>query len=125
MNLNTRFFTEHNYQHRLPARGYRSPLSFRSGPILHTPRSSFNRTNRYESFLPPVITGQGHYDGEKPFHRNDFANNVLFVAKQKLAGILHDQTTKTYDRNESEQKARRLTEKTKQQVLSAKVINCI
>ncbi|UJR22547.1 hypothetical protein I4U23_025596 [Adineta vaga] len=118
MNLNSRIFAAHNHQHRQPTIGYRSPSHPQHGAVTNTMRSSFERTNRYESFLPTVTTRHGSMDGPKPFYRNDFANNDLFVAKQKLASILHNQTTMNmhlYDRNESKQKTPRSTTKYKQQ----------
>jgi hypothetical protein len=121
MNLNTQLFSVYDHCQRQPNVGYRSPANNRQhqqASILKTIRSSFARTNVSESFLPSITTKNGSNDGYKPYRRNDFANNHLFVTKHKLARLFLEQSTMDirtrsdlihlFDRNEQEQKNRRI-----------------
>ena len=111
MSLNTGFFAAYNHRRK-------------QVKIVHTKstRSSIESTHVSESFLPSISTVS---DGHRPYRRNDFANNHLFIAKQQLARIFLDQPTmniqsKTdlvhlFDQQGPKQKSRRLS-KTKRQV---------
>lgn len=91
MNLNARFFATHDHRHRRPTAGYRSPLHEHVSMANGT-RASLLRTQEHESFLPVINGRSGADDGQKPFYRNDFANNHVFVAKHQLANILRNQS---------------------------------
>ncbi|CAF3826916.1 unnamed protein product [Adineta steineri] len=118
MNLNTRFFTTYNHRQRQPIIGYRSPLYHPHAPILKNRRSSYERLNASESFLPAITTMNSSDDGHNPYYRNDFANNHLFITKHKLARIFRNQLPMNIqsnnddlylvDRNEFEKKNSRL-----------------
>jgi hypothetical protein len=62
--------------------------------VLHSARSSIESTNGNEAFLPSISSTVMRNDGHRPYRRNDFANNHLFIAKRKLAGILLGQSTR-------------------------------
>ena len=54
-----------------------------------------------ESFLPSIPTSSNSNDGHRPYRRNDFAHNHLFIAKQKLARIfLNQPPTDVQSRND-------------------------
>jgi hypothetical protein len=114
MNLNTGFFAAYIYRRKKPTVGYRLPLSF---------SKSTQNSNSSESFLPSITTSNN--DGHRPYRRNDFANNHLFVAKQKLARIFLNQSAMNiqskgelihlFDQHEPKQKNRGIN-KNKRQV---------
>ncbi|CAF3518040.1 unnamed protein product [Rotaria sp. Silwood1] len=59
-------------------------------------RSEIESTNGInESFLPLISTGNGNSDSHKPYRRNDFANNHLFIAKRKLARVFLGQPSRS------------------------------
>jgi hypothetical protein len=93
MNLNTGFFPHRRKQQ---TDGYRVPLNNQQHhhtSFLQSARSSSECTNGSESFLPSVTNVNSSTDGHRPYRRNDFANNHLFIAKRKLARLFLDQTT--------------------------------
>lgn len=57
---------------------------------LHSARSSLLNENANDSFLPSLVSINVHQDGHRPYRRNDFANNHLFLAKKKLARVFTD-----------------------------------
>jgi hypothetical protein len=85
MNLNTGFFAAYNQRRKQTTVGYRLRLNNQHA------RLSIENTNGSEPFLPSISTINGSNDGHRPYRRNDFANNHLFVAKHKLARIFLDQ----------------------------------
>jgi hypothetical protein len=123
MNLNTGFFAAYNQRRKPPSVGYR--LSLNNHHTEKNARSSVESIHGNESFLPSINTANGRHDGHRPYHRNDFANNHLFIAKQKLAGIFLDQPSldnpsrndrlHLFDQHEPKQKHRRIN-KNKRQV---------
>lgn len=86
MNLHNGYFPPHAYRRKTSNTAYHFPLTHRSA--LQSARSSQETTNGNESFLPTISTSVVHHDTHRPYRRNDFANNHLFLAKRKLAGIL-------------------------------------
>jgi hypothetical protein len=128
MNLNTGYFAAYNHRRKQANVGYRSPCT----AFSKNTRSSSENTNYSESFLPSITTNNGGQDGHRPYRRNDFANNHLFVAKQKLARIFLDQPTMSiqakselihlFDKHEPKQKYRRIN-KNKRQVENISIKN--
>jgi hypothetical protein len=97
--MNAGFFAGYNQRRRQPIVSYR--LALNNQHITKSARSSVESLHGNESFLPSINTVNSGNDGHRPYRRNDFANNHLFVAKQKLAGIFLDQpTTNIQSRNE-------------------------
>jgi hypothetical protein len=62
--------------------------------LLQSARSSVESTNGNDGFLPSISASAVRNDGHRPYRRNDFANNHLFIAKRKLAGILLGQPSR-------------------------------
>jgi hypothetical protein len=91
MNLNTGYFAAYNHRRKQANVGYRSPCT----AFSKTTRSSSENTNYSESFLPSITTNNGGQDGHRPYRRNDFANNHLFLAKRRLAGIFLGQPSRS------------------------------
>ena len=88
MKLNTDFFLA--YQQ---AKVVHPPaVKKRQIPPMNTPWSMENSQGN-ESFLPAIKSSPRNNDGYRPYRRNDFANNHVFVAKQKLARVFLDQPT--------------------------------
>lgn len=92
MNLNTDFFAAYQFRHQQAKVVYQLPLKKPQQSSTNTPWSMEN-SHGNESFLPSIKTVQRLDDGYRPYRRNDFANNHLFVAKQKLARVFLDQPT--------------------------------
>jgi hypothetical protein len=93
MNWNTGYFAAYNYRHKQPTIDDHSSLHSQHTSFSKNLRSSIESINGSESFLPSIMTGNGNNDGHRPYRRNDFANNHLFIAKQKLARIFLNQST--------------------------------
>jgi hypothetical protein len=96
MNLNSGYFPIHNYRRKQTTPSFNLPFNNQQkhhhhAASLSSARSSIESAYGNESFLPLISNGISH---NKPYHRNDFANNHLFLAKRKLAGILLGQPTK-------------------------------
>jgi hypothetical protein len=51
------------------------------------------KNNLYKSFLPSIRNAHHNEDGYRPYRRNDFSNNHVFTAKQKLAHVLLERPT--------------------------------
>ncbi|CAF1450206.1 unnamed protein product [Rotaria magnacalcarata] len=117
MNLNTGYFAAYYCRRKQANAYYRVPLN-----TQQQPKSSFVKYERSsvedftDSFLPSIPTAKDSNDGHRPYRRNDFANNHLFIAKNKLARVFLDQPsmktqstddlTHLFDRYEQKQKNR-------------------
>ena len=91
MSFNTGFFAAYNHRNKPSMVSYRLPLNNQQhhhASLMKSTRSSMDNPQVNESFLPSI---NGNNDGHRPYRRNDFANNHLFVAKQKLARFFVDQ----------------------------------
>jgi len=125
MNLNTGFFAAYNQRRKQANFGYCLPLNNPHASFLKNARLSIESINGSESFLPSITPINSSNDGHRPYRRNDFANNHLFVAKHKLARIFLNQPTMNiqsksdlihlFDQQEPKQKNRRIN-KNKRQV---------
>jgi len=125
MNWNTGYFAAYNYRHKQPTIDDHSSLHSQHTSFSKNLRSSIESINGSESFLPSITTGNGNNDGHRPYRRNDFANNHLFIAKQKLARIFLNQSTMNiqskndlihlFDQHKPKQKSPRIN-KNKRQV---------
>lgn len=97
MNLHSGYFPPHGYRRKGLNNAYHFPLTHSiphpSATSLQSARSSLESAPCNDSFLPAISTAPVH-DTRRPYHRNDFANNHLFLAKRKLAGIFHEQPTR-------------------------------
>ncbi|CAF1102711.1 unnamed protein product [Rotaria sordida] len=96
MNLNTGFFAAYCYRRKQPTVEYRVPLNSQQHQhslLLRNAQSLIDITNGSESFLPSIPTAKDSNDGHRPYRRNDFANNHLFIAKHKLARVFLDRPT--------------------------------
>ena len=94
MNLHSGYFPPHGYRRKGMNNAYHFPLTqSNSASSLQSARSSLESSTGNDSFLPSISTATVH-DSRQPYHRNDFANNHLFLAKRKLAGILLEQPTR-------------------------------
>ena len=121
MNLNTGYFAAYNQRHKRATIAYRLSLNNQQQQqhlaYLKSARSSSVESK--EPFLPSITTANGNQDGHRPYRRNDFANNHLFVAKQKLAKFFIDEPTVNiqpkgdlihlFDQQDPKQKYRRST----------------
>jgi hypothetical protein len=125
MSLNSGYFPLHNYRRKQTSTSYQSSSNNQRTASLRSARSPMENTHGNESFLPTISTPAVRNDGHRPHHQNDFANNHLFIAKRKLAGILLGQKTRNlqstsdlihlFDQPESRQKKQNLLRQ-KQQV---------
>jgi hypothetical protein len=118
MNLNTGYFAAYNQRHKRATLAYRLSLNNQqhTSYLRSSRSSSVESFNGKESFLPSITTTNGSQDGHRPYRRNDFANNHLFVAKQKLARFFLDEPSMNiqsksdlihlFDQHESKQKHR-------------------
>lgn len=98
MSLHTGFFPSYGHRRKQTIGGYRLHLNNQQhhpASSLPSARSSADNANTSESFLPSIVTMNAHQDGHRPFRRNDFANNHLFLAKRKLARVFLAQPTKS------------------------------
>ena len=87
MNWNAGFFPAFNHRRKPPlVSSYRLPAHYNHASILSTSHAS-------ESFLPSIGPVNGRDEGHRPYRRNDFANNHLFVTKQRLAQVILEQPT--------------------------------
>lgn len=97
MNLNTGFFAAYNHRRKQQNVGYHLSTPTPTTISKSARSTSVESTYTNESFLPSIKTSNNNNsnrnqrDGRRPHRRNDFANNHLFVAKQKLARIFLDQ----------------------------------
>lgn len=96
MNLNTGFFAAYNHRRKQQNVGYHLSTPTPTTISKSARSTSVESTYTNESFLPSIKTSNNNSnsnqrDGRRPYRRNDFANNHLFVAKQKLARIFLDQ----------------------------------
>ena len=91
MSLNTGFFAPYSHRRKQPTTNYLLPLSNQHPLLPKSSRPPTESRSVVESFLPSIPTSDGRSDAHRPYRRNDFANNHLFLAKQKLAGIFLDQ----------------------------------
>ncbi|CAF0913540.1 unnamed protein product [Rotaria sordida] len=91
MNINTGFFPPYGYRRKHTTGAYNLSLNNQQhhhASVVQSARSSIESTNgNNESFLPSISTINGNNEGHKPYRRNDFANNHLFIAKRKLARV--------------------------------------
>jgi hypothetical protein len=94
MKANTGFFSPHTYRRKQTTTTF--PLSLNNQQHHHASslHSAHSTNDVNESLLPLISTGIVHNDGHRPYRQNDFANNHLFIAKRKLAGIFLGQPTK-------------------------------
>jgi len=126
MNLNSGYFPPYAYRRKQTTASFNLPLNnHHASTSLLSARSSIESSCVNESFLPSISNVNNHNDGHKPYRRNDFANNHLFIAKCKLAGIFHRQSTRNlqatselihlFDEQEPKQKRQNLN-KYKRQV---------
>lgn len=97
MSLNTGFFAAFNQRQkqttivqRIPIKHHHPPLS---SYLKSSRSSSVENSSAKESFLPVISTANGKQEGHRPYRRNDFANNHVFVAKHKLARLFLDQSS--------------------------------
>jgi hypothetical protein len=122
MSLNTGYFPPYAYRRKQTTASF----NYHHAPTsLPSARSSIENSNVNESFLPSISNVNNHNDCHKPYRRNDFANNHLFIAKCKLAGIFLGQPTRNlqatselihlFDEQEPKQKRQNLN-KNKRQV---------
>jgi len=101
MNLNTGFFPHSNRRkqtkssYHLPFNNQQQQHHHHASSSLQSASSSIESSNGNESFLPSISNSIVHNDGNRPYRRNDFANNHLFLAKRKLAGIFLGQPTRS------------------------------
>ena len=86
MNWNAGFFPAFNHRRKQPLVPYRLPAQYNHASIVSTSHAS-------ESFLPSIRPANGQDEGHRPYRRNDFANNHLFVTKQRLAQVILEQPT--------------------------------
>ena len=94
MSLNTGFFAAFNQRHKRTTIVQRVPLKHPPTSYLKSARSSSVESScGKESFLPVISTVNGKQEGHRPYRRNDFANNHVFVAKYKLARLFSDQSS--------------------------------
>ncbi|CAF3678067.1 unnamed protein product [Rotaria sp. Silwood1] len=120
MNLNSGFFAAYYYRRKQPTAEYRVPLNsqqHRHTSLSRSAQSLIDMTNGSDSFLPSIPTARDSNAGHRPYRRNDFANNNLFIAKHKLARLFLDQPATNiqstndlvhlFDPYESKQKNRR------------------
>ena len=97
MSINTGYFPPYGYRRKNRTAAYQLPLNNQQhhyASSLQSARSSTESTSGNESFLPSIATAIGDNDDHKPYRRNDFANNHLFLAKRKLARIFLGQPTR-------------------------------
>jgi hypothetical protein len=95
MNLNNGFFP-HGHRRKQTSISYQFPVNnHRHGASLQSARSSIESATVNESFLPRISSSMINTDGDRPYLRNDFANNHLFLAKRRLAGIFLGQPTRS------------------------------
>ncbi|CAF3324560.1 unnamed protein product [Rotaria socialis] len=119
MNLNTGYFAAYYCRRKQANAYYRVPLNTQQQPkssFVKSERSSIEDLSFIDSFLPTIPTTKDSNDGHRPYRRNDFANNHLFIAKNKLARVFLDQPaiktqssddlTHLFDRYEQKQKNR-------------------
>ncbi|CAF3494199.1 unnamed protein product [Rotaria sp. Silwood1] len=99
MNVNTGLFPPYGCRRKNSTAAYHLPLNNQQHhhvSALQSARSSIESTNGInESFLPLISTGNGNSDSHKPYRRNDFANNHLFIAKRKLARVFLGQPSRS------------------------------
>lgn len=93
MSLNTGFFASFNQRHKRTTHVQRLPISQQTSYSKSPRSSSVDSSTGKESFLPSITSANGKNDGHRPYRRNDFANNHVFVAKHRLARLLLDQST--------------------------------
>lgn len=119
MSLNTGFFAAFNQRHKRTTHVQRIPISHQPSHFKSPRSSSVDSTAGKESFLPSITSANGKNEGHRPYRRNDFANNHLFVAKHRLARLFLDQSTSTniqaksdllhlFDQNQPKQKTRKV-----------------
>jgi hypothetical protein len=116
MNLNTGYFAAFNQRHKRATISYRLSLNNQQH-LAYVKSTRSSSVESKESFLPSITTMNGSQNGHRPYRRNDFANNHLFVAKQKLARFFLDEPTMStrsksdlmnlFDQQESKQKHRK------------------
>jgi heat shock protein HspQ len=120
MNLNTGYFAAYNQRHKRATIAYRLSLNNQQQQHLAYVKSARSSSvENKEPFLPSITTTNGNQNGHRPYRRNDFANNHLFVAKQKLAKFFLDEPIVNnqskddlihlFDQQEPKQKHRRNT----------------
>jgi len=127
MSLNTGFFPPYIHRRKQTAASFNLLINNQHPPgSVPSARSSIESSYGNESFLPSISSGNNRNDGHKPYRRNDFANNHLFLAKRKLAGIFLGQPTRSlqatsdlihlFDQQEPQRKKKNLN-KHKRQVI--------
>lgn len=100
MSLNTGYFPPSVHRRKpTTTTSYHIPLNNQQHYHQHTislqsARSSIESTSGNEAFLPTLATTIDRNSGYKPYRQNDFANNHLFLARRKLAGIFLGQPTR-------------------------------
>ena len=119
MSLNTGFFASFNQRHKRTTLVQRVPISQQTSHSKSPRSSSVDSTAAKESFLPLITSANGNNEGHRPYRRNDFANNHVFVAKHRLARLFLDQSTPTklqaksdlihlFDQHQPKQKTRKV-----------------
>ncbi|CAF2736154.1 unnamed protein product [Rotaria sp. Silwood2] len=128
MNVNTGFFPPYGCRRKHSTAAYHLPINNQQHHNLSTlpsARSSIESTNGNESFLPLISTTNGNNDSHKPYRRNDFANNHLFIAKRKLARVFLGQPSRNlqatsdlihlFDQQKPKRKNRNLNQQQRQE----------
>lgn len=107
MNLNSGFFAAYYYRRKQPNKFYHLPLNTQETHHQQRSHSTLSKYTRSyvinksfdESFLPSIPTSDDTKDGQRPYRRNDFANNPVFVAKHRLAYLFRNQPSVTSQPN--------------------------
>lgn len=97
MSINAGYFPPYGCRRKNTTAAYHLPLNnhqHQHGSSILSARSLMEGTNGNESFLPSISSAIGSRDTHKPYRRNDFANNHLFIAKTKLAKVFLGQPTR-------------------------------
>ncbi|CAF2252489.1 unnamed protein product [Rotaria magnacalcarata] len=101
MSINAGYFPPYGGRRKNGTAAYHLPLNNHQHHQQHhhalplpSARSSVESTLVPETFLPVISSATGTNESYKPYRRNDFANNHLFIAKRKLARVFLGQPTK-------------------------------
>ena len=98
MSLHSGFFPAYGCRRKQNSPGYHIHLNNQqhhpaTSNMVQSARSSIENVNGTDSTinLPSLVNINVHQNGQRPYRRNDFANNHLFLAKRKLARLFLDQ----------------------------------
>lgn len=131
MSINAGYFPPYGGRRKhTTAAAYNFPLNNQQQQQQHaralpSAHSSNGSANGNEPFFPVISSAVGSTENHRPYRRNDFANNHLFIAKSKLARVFLGQPPRNlqatsdlihlFDRHEPKRKNRRVN-KTNRQV---------